>query len=97
MFKDTSSTDLFIIPMDTNIESLNLANNLRNFGYNVEVEMNFKKLKKSLDYANKEKIQYVIILGENEIKTNSIIIKDMFNNNNFELELNNLAKITNII
>ena len=70
---------------------------MRNLGYNIEIEMKTKKLKKSLDYANKEKIPYVIILGENEIKNNTIIIKDMFNNNSIELELNNLEKIKEYI
>ena len=55
--------------------------------------MKYKKLKKSLDYANKENIPYVIILGEDEIKSNTITIKDMFNNNNIEVEMNNIEKI----
>ena len=97
MFDDKSDTDIYIIPMDTEIESLLLANNLRDLGYNVEIEMKTKKLKKSLDYANKEKIPYVIILGENEIKNNAIIVKDMFNNNSIELKLNNLEKIKEYI
>lgn len=55
--------------------------------------MNNKKLKKSLDYANKENIPYVIIVGENEINSNIITVKDMFNNNSFNLELDDLNKI----
>ena len=97
MFNDISITDIYIIPIDTDIESLYLANNLRDLGYNVEIDLNFKKLKKSLDYANKEKIPYVIILGENEIKNNTIIIKDMFNNNSIKINLNNLEKIKKYI
>ncbi len=97
IFDDKSNTDIYIIPMDTEIESLMLANNLRDLDYNVEIEMKTKKLKKSLDYANKEKIPYVIILGENEIKNNTIIVKDMFNNNSIELKLNNLEKIKEYI
>ena len=45
----------------------------------------------------KEKIPYVIILGENEIENNTIVIKDMFNNNSIELKLNNLEKIKEYI
>ena len=97
MFNDKSNTDIYIIPMDTEVESLMLANNLRDLDYNVEIEMKTKKLKKSLDYANKEKIPYVIILGENEIKNNAIIVKDMFNNNSIELKLDNLEKIKEYI
>ncbi len=97
MFNDKSNVDIYIIPIGTEIESLMLANNLRDLGYNVEIEWETKKLKKSLDYANKEKIPYVIILGENEIKNNTIIIKNMFNNYSIELELNNLIKIKEYI
>lgn len=93
MFNERSNTDIYIIPMDTEIESLKIANTLRNLDYNVEIEMNSKKLKKSLDYANKEKIPYVIIIGEDEINSNIVIVKDMFNNNSFKLELDALDKI----
>lgn len=92
-----ANNDIFVIPLDTEIDSLLLTNKLRNLGYKVEMEMNFKKLKKSLDYANKEKIPYVIILGENELKTNKIIIKDMINKNDFEINLTNLEEIKKYI
>ena len=92
-----ANNDIFVIPLDTEIDSLLLTNKLRNLGYKAEMEMNFKKLKKSLDYANKEKIPYVIILGENELKTNKIIIKDMINKNDFEINLTNLEEIKKYI
>ena len=97
MFNERSNTDIYIIPIDTEIECLKIANTLRALYYNVEVEMKNKKLKKSLDYANKEKIPYVIIIGEDEVNTNTIIVKDMFNNNNFKLELDKLEKIKEYI
>ena len=75
--QETSNTDVFIIPMGTKIESLMIANQLRKSGYNVDIEMNNKKLKKSLDYANKEKIKYVIVIGTNEISSGQLKIKDM--------------------
>lgn len=54
-FKSNSDVDIYVVPMNTKIESLKLANKLRNMGYKVELEMIDKKLKKSLDFANKEK------------------------------------------
>jgi len=95
--EDTSLYDLFIIPLDTKIESLKLANDLRDKGLKVIIEMNDKKLKKSLDWANKNKIPYVIILGEEELKKKEIEIKDMFNSNNIKINLNNLDEIVTII
>lgn len=68
---------IYLIPMDTNVESLRLAKRLRDVGYNVEIEMSNRKLKKSLDYANKEGIRYVIILGSDEVKNNVFKVKDM--------------------
>lgn len=97
MFENESNIDIYIIPMGTNIESLKLANNLRNLGYKVEIQMQNKKLKKSLDYANRESIPYVIILGEDELSKGEIVIKSMLNNNDIELSLNDLEKIEQFI
>ena len=97
MFESESNIDIYIIPMGTNVESLKLANNLRNLGYKVEIQMQNKKLKKSLDYANRENIPYVIILGEDELSKGEIVIKSMLNNNDIELSLNDLEKIKQFI
>ena len=89
--------DLLIIPMDTNTESLKLANKLRKKGIKVIIEMNKRKVKKALESANKNNIPYVIILGENEIKENTLEIKDMINSENIKVELNNIEKMYEII
>ena len=85
-----SETDIYIIPMGTEVESLNVANVLRNNGYSVEVEMNNRKLKKSLDYVNKQGIKYAIIIGSNEIETGKLVIKNMKNGNSFEILINEI-------
>lgn len=69
--------DYYIIPIQARKEALLVATHLRKEGYAVEVEMKSKKLNKALDRANKEGINQVIIIGENEIKHNQIKIKDM--------------------
>ena len=76
-YKDEKLVDFYIIPMNTNLESLKLANRIREKGYSVLIEMNNRKIKKSFDYANKENIPYVIVLGENEITNNEVTIKNM--------------------
>lgn len=72
-----SLVDYYIIPMNTEIECLELASKMRDKGKSVLIEMNNRKIKKSFDYANKENIPYVIVIGENEIKENKITIKNM--------------------
>lgn len=69
--------EYYIIPMDTETECLILAQKLRNKNKKVLIEMNKRKIKKSFDYANKENIPYVIVVGENEVKENKITIKNM--------------------
>ena len=89
--------DLLIIPMDTNTESLKLANILREQGIKVLIEMTGRKVKKALDSANKNNIPYVILLGENEIKEKTLEIKDMNNSTNIKVDLNDIEKICQII
>lgn len=88
-----SETDIYIIPMNTESESLVIANELRENGYSVEIEMNNRKLKKSLDYANKEGIKYVIIIGSNELETGKLIIKDMINGNNIKTMISEIGNL----
>lgn len=89
--------DLLIIPMGTNAESLRLANNLREKGLKVLIEMNNRKVKKVLESANKNNIAYVIILGENELQTNTLEIKDMANSTNIKVALDDTQKMYEII
>ena len=96
-FSSSSPIDIYIIPMGTNIESLSLANKLRELDIKVDLEMNNKKLKKSLDFCNKENIPYVIILGEDEINNNSFKLKDMINKEEILINMNELDKVKEVI
>ena len=96
-FKNTSDIKFYIIPMGVDMEALSLANTLRSYGYNVDVEMKGRKLKKSLDFANRENIPYVIIVGEDEDKSGKVTVKDMIDQNNFEIDLKNPEKVKEIV
>ncbi|MCI6542319.1 MAG: histidine--tRNA ligase [Firmicutes bacterium] len=74
-----SNIDVLIFAFDNNADVLKIATKLREKGLNVVVDYKNKKLKKSLDYANNERIPFVAILGEDEIKANKIMLKDMNN------------------
>ena len=70
-------TNVYIVPMDTEIECIKLADKLRRNNINVLVELNKRKVKKCFEYANKENIKYVIVVGSNEIENNTYTIKNM--------------------
>ncbi len=96
-FSEQAPVDIYIIPLGTNEYSLKLANSLRELNYKVDIEFSNRKVKKSLDYCNKENIPYVIILGEDEIKANKCQVKDMINKQDFSLDLKNIQDIVKFI
>lgn len=96
-FKEKSTIDFYIIPLNTQIESLQLANTLRALNFKVEIELTDKKLKKSIAIADKMKIPYVIILGEDEIRNKKIKLKSMLNKKELEISFEDIEKIREII
>ena len=92
-----NETSLYIIPMDTEKYSLKLANDLRNKGIKVIVEMNKRKVKKCFEWANKNNINYVTVIGDNEINTGIVKIKDMINSKELTFNITNLDEIKETI
>lgn len=73
-----SMSDILIIPMTEDMtKSIELASNLRKEGINTEVYLNDKKLKAKFKYADKLKIPYVAVIGEDEISSNTVKVKNM--------------------
>ena len=87
-----TNTDVYIIPMGNNLQAMKIAQDLRNKNINVDIEMNNKKLKKSLDYANIQGIPFVIITGEDELKENKVIIKNMKTGLQIRTEIGEIVK-----
>ena len=90
-FCNKSLIDLYIVPLDTNIECLKLANNLRKNNFKILIEMNKKKISKCFEYAESEHIKYISIIGSNEISSNVLKIKNMFNKEEKEIKLTELV------
>ena len=78
--------------MKNNIESLKIAKILRDNNISVDIEMNSRKIKKSLDYANQENIPFVIIIGDDELKENKVVFKDMLNNSQEIISIEEIIK-----
>lgn len=76
-YKNESLIDVYMVPLDTNVETLRLASKLRNNNIKVLIEMNKKKIGKCFEYAERENISYVMIIGGNEIESGMYKIKDM--------------------
>ena len=57
--------------------SLSLATELRNSGLNVSCYPEIDKIGKQFKFANRMAIDYVIVLGPDEISNNTVTVKDL--------------------
>ena len=69
--------DVYVYAFDNDYNLFKISDMLRKAGYKVLTELNNIKLKKAMNIANRERINKVIILGEDELKENSVMIKNM--------------------
>jgi len=88
----TRLIDIYMVPLDTNVEVLKLATTLRNDGYRVLIEMNKKKIGKCFEYAERNNIKYVMILGENEVNSGIYKIKNMDKKEEYSYNFEELIK-----
>ena len=75
--KESISDVLVISTSDDVSECLPIANTFRKEGINTEVYMNDKKMKAKFKYADKLKIPYVAIIGEDEVRENKVSLKNL--------------------
>ncbi len=81
---------LYIIPINTLNDCLRIVTELRQNGINVDIAFD-KKLSKALDYANKELIPYVVVIGQKELDENRFKLKNMIDGKEKELTLKEIV------
>ena len=54
-------------------------------GYNIEIDSSKRKLKKSLNYADKNNINNVLILGSDEVNNKEFVIKNLVTKENIKV------------
>lgn len=89
-----SISEVLIVPM---VEDLNvpikIANNLRANNINTEIFLNDKKLKAKMKYADKLEIPYVIVVGEDEVNTGVVKVKNMTTGEQIESSIDDIADV----
>ena len=94
MLKKKSVAEVLVIPMIEDMSvPIKIANDLRQKGINTEIFLNDKKLKAKMKYADKLEIPYVIVVGEDEVNSGVVKIKDMITGNEKECQINNIANL----
>lgn len=91
----SSTADVFIIPLGTELQCLQIAQQLRSTtSLKVELELAGRKLKRALNYANKENIPYVLIIGEEELSTETVVLRNMKEGSEVKVPLSSLKDNT---
>jgi len=68
---------VLVIPIGTQKESLQIVEQLRNENINASFDLNGRGMSKNLQYANALGIPYAIIIGDDELKKNKVLLRDM--------------------
>lgn len=73
-----SISEVLIVSMVQDLKpAIETANKLRQAGINTEIYFDDKKIKAKFKYADRLKIPYVIVIGEEEIETGELTLKNM--------------------
>lgn len=91
--------DLFIgsIGENAHLNAFKYVNLLREKGLKCECDHMAKSVKAQMKYANKIDSRYTIILGDDELATCKAKMKRMSDGEQFEIDLNNLDEIANMV
>ena len=75
---NTAPADALILPMTEDLSpAISLATQLRQAGIRTQIQAERKKFKQKLSYADKLRIPYAVILGEDEIREGLAAVKDL--------------------
>jgi len=72
------------------IYSLSVLQQLQEAGIRAELYPDAAKMKKQMKYADQKSIQFVLLIGEQEMETNILTLKDMGSGEHHKLELKQL-------
>ena len=87
--------DIYMVPFgeeNERVATLKLADEFRRMEYRVLIEMKKKKIGKCFEYADRENIHYVMIVGSDEVNSNNYKIKDMDKKIEYTYSLEELKK-----
>ncbi len=78
-FKAKKGSTIIVVPVkeELRVEALKIARMLRDADMMVEVEVMGRKMTKALEDADRRKISYAIIVGERELKEDSVVLRDL--------------------
>ncbi len=88
-----SHLDAYIAPIsnDVRLKAYEITQTLRRSGIRCDVDLNNKKFKKLMNYADKIKVPKIIIIGKNDLQEGKVTIKDMQSGEQELVEIENIV------
>ncbi len=74
---EKSVVSLFIIPIKTQMKSMELAQEFRKAGINTDLDIMERGISNNLAYANSYEIPYVVFVGQRELEQGKLKLKNM--------------------
>lgn len=92
--REVFNPEIYVIPMgeEAKIKSLSLTNTLRLNGFDVEMDYNDRNLKSNFKYADKLGVKYIIIVGEEEIDSRILTIKNNYTKDEYKVGVEDLIE-----
>jgi len=88
-----NSVDVYIAPMSENevSYSLTILNALRLSGFKTDMDFNSRNIKGNFKQADRLNAKFIAIIGDEEVKTNILTIKNNKDKKEFKVKLNDLV------
>ena len=89
-----SHLDIYVIPIteDVRSEAYKITQLLRRNGIKADVDLNNKKFRKLMNYADKIKVEKIVLMGPKELEDGKITIKDMVSGDQELIDIENIVE-----
>lgn len=91
--------DVYIANVDEKSKEkcVEIAQQLRELGINVECDVMSRPLAKQLEYVNTKGIKFSVVIGEKEMKSGVLKLRNMQSGSEKDIELRNLKRVLDVI
>lgn len=94
-WKVPNNRQIFLANIDNSGKKygIEVATSLRQDGYSVDINVMDRGISKQLDYASKQGYEFVLIVGENELKKRTVTVKNLSSGSQKEVKMEELRDV----
>ena len=88
-FPEPEKTMIYLAPMGeaATVKCMELCARLREEGFSAQTDLNNRSVKAQMKYANKLGVQYTVVIGDSELESGIVKLKNMENGEQTEVTL----------